>query len=146
MKYRVNTPKQKVWVTIQQCKNTTKNQALHTFNISIFVRSVALSLSDLSMWMNLSVYRFTISWNISYLPTEKNCQDDNFYLGEMELEEKKGSWCRKKPRRKTRSHIVINIAKFLSNLVVKHNSKKVKTAVNFRKKDNRRKRDWHQSL
>lgn len=43
----------------------------YTLRIFIFGISFALSLRSLSIWMNLSVYRFTMSWKISYLYRNK---------------------------------------------------------------------------
>lgn len=55
-----------IWMTNLKSKPIRIQEKI-TFKISIFVSSFALSLSNLSIWINLSVYRFTISWKISYL-------------------------------------------------------------------------------
>lgn len=55
-----------LWVWNARFKQIRNQES--TFKISMFVISFALSLSNLSICTNLSVYRLTMSWNISYLP------------------------------------------------------------------------------
>lgn len=61
-KGNIHRPKKNQIYKINDCLDKT-----NTFRISILVNSFALSLSNLSIWINLSVYRLTMSWNISYL-------------------------------------------------------------------------------